>query len=255
MTGIPGGGTTVAARHSDPPEQQKGKQMIMPDSVPTLAALALGAAGLAAGIAFGRISVREQLRQVKSLLPTVMNYARKGDEAYALARAIESPTMAVSALELLAPAGPRERFAASWHNGIERARQFAADLRPDSGHIGATAEHGLGLSDTPPVAELVTAPADNPGDTAIFAALVSEFYGDSAYTLPARPSPWVQPQIKHAPRGPQAAPKWEHRPAPARRGSLLELSAPAQRLPHDPRRMAMLDPDDSRWMRVRQVSS
>lgn len=234
--------------------------MIIPESVPTAAALLVGAAGLAAGIAFGRVSVREQLRQIRRLLPTVMNYARKGDEAYALARAIESPTMAVPVVELLADSrGPRERFTDAWRAGMDRARKLANDLRPEPEHVGATAEEGLGLLPAAhPVAEPVTAAADDPGDTLIFQALAAEFYGDSKYTLPARPSPWAQPEIKRTPAGLQRAPKWEVRPAPPRRGSLLGLVAPelpGQRLPNDPRRMAMLDPDDTRAFRTKVVEA
>lgn len=248
--------------------------MIIPDSVPTVAALAIAASGVAAGVVFGRISVRDQLRQVRRLLPTVMTYARKGDEAYAKARAITSPTMAVPAVELLADGrGPRERFRASWQNGIERARRFAADLRPEPEHVGATAEDGLGLQAlAAPVADTApaplpaapaapAAPADDPSDTIIFQRLIADFYGadPGVLTMPAQPSPWQQPEVKHSPRGPQKAPKWETRPAPPRR-SLLGLTVPTvpgqrTRLPHDPRRMAMLDNDPTRAFRTKVVSA
>jgi hypothetical protein len=244
--------------------------MIIPESVPTVAALALAAGGLAAGVAFGRISVRDQLRQVRRLLPTVMTYARKGDEAYAAARAITSPTVAVPVAELLADSrSPRERFRDSWRNGIERARRLADDLRPEPEHIGATAEDGLGLqalaapvADTTP-APAPAAPADDPSDTIIFQRLIADFYGSDpgVLTMPAQQSPWQQPEIKHAPRGPQQAPKWEVRPAPPRRRqSLLGLVAPTvpgqrTRLPHDPRRLAMLDNDPTRAFRTKVVSA
>lgn len=246
---------------------------IIPESVPTVAALAIAAGGLAAGVAFGRISVRDQLRQIRRLLPVVLNYERRADEAYAKARAIESPTMAVPALELLADGrGPRERFRDSFNRGIERARRFAADLRPEPEHVGATVETGLGLellADTPVPDAMAAlrapepaAPAAADGDTIIFQRLIADFYGDApgALTLPAQPTPWAQPEIKHAPRGPQKAPKWEKRPAPARRGSLLGLTVPTvpgqrTRLPHDPRRLAMLDSDPTRAYRTKVVSA
>jgi hypothetical protein len=240
---------------------------IIPESVPTLAALTIAAGGLAAGVAFGRISVRDQLRQIRRLLPTVMTYARKGDEAYAKARAIQSPTVAVPTVELLADGrGPRERFRDSLNRGMERARQLAADLRPEPEHVGATAEDGLGLQPlAAPVADTapaLAAPVADEGDTIIFQRLIADFYGNDpgVLTAPAQASPWQQPEVKRAPRGPQKAPKWEVRPAPPRRGSLLGLTAPTvpgqrTRLPHDPRRMAMLDNDPTRAFRTKVVSA
>lgn len=252
---------------------------MIPENVNTLAAIGLGAFALASGIVFGRASARDTLAAARRLASAGATYFSRAEAARRLVLAVETPTMAMPIVELEAATRTRaERLRAAAAEAVERAREA---VKPEPG------------------------PRDwAPGEmTEAFRRIVDDL--DPAapeLTLPAQPSPWVHPlavrgpvpQIVHAPRETQPAPRWETRPAPqpspdapsrvrlrrsedggltgrarAWGGSLLgsvpklelpafprpfQMPVPRQRLPHDPRRMAMLPADDSRQWRVKVAS-
>jgi hypothetical protein len=252
---------------------------VIPENVNTLAAIGLAAFGLASGVAFGRFSARDTLAAARRLASAGATYFSRAEAARRVVLAVETPTMAMPIVELEAATRTRaEKLRAAATEAVERAREA---VKPEPG------------------------PRDwAPGEmTEAFRRIVDDF--DPAtpeLTLPVQPSPWVHPlavrgpvpQIVHAPRETQPAPRWETRPAPVPRadtpsrarvrrgetpslpgrlrawgGSLLgpvptlpemelprpfQMPVPRPRLPHDPRRMAMLPADDSRQWRVKVAS-
>jgi hypothetical protein len=252
---------------------------VFPDNIPFLVGPAMGLAGVAVGIWYGRASARDTLTAARRLASAASTYFARADRSYSYVKAIETPTQALDVSELrAADRSLAERMREAALGSVER---MAEAVRP----TGAPREWEEGEM------------------TAIFARITAEMAAEQALTSPGEPSPWefdapvpaAAPPIAHAPRGLQEPPRWETRPAPkpspqaptraalrrseaapslpgrlrAWGGTLLgpaptlpelkfprPFGMPAQRtLPNDPRRLAMLDPDDTRRFRTRTVAA
>jgi hypothetical protein len=247
-----------------------------------IAPAALGLIGLATGVWWGRASVRDQLASARRLAASTAAYFVRAESARSYIKAIETPTMAIDVTELRAATATRRERLAEWaHEIAERAREAArpapAPRDWEPGEMTAAFRRIVEDFDNDPFAE-VTLPAQ-----------ASPWVHPLAVRHDA-----TQPPIAVAPRE-LPAPRWETRPAPALRpdtpsrararrseapgltgrmrawgGTLLgpvptlpdlklpepfRMPAPRQRLPHDPRRLAMLAADPTRAFRTRTVGA
>lgn len=240
-------------------------------TVPTPVAAGIGLLGIGAGIAWMRAAARDRLAAAHRLASAGTTYFVRADQARSYIRAIETPTMAVDVSELRrAHATPVERVRQSVAEIGERVREAVTPS-------GATRDWEPGEM-TAAFRRIVDAnewaeqqPVDVPRVV-------------SPVPHPSAPVPSAPPRVVMAPRGPQTPPRWADggAPPPPSRGRTriaelpprerdwslfgrmpaLELPrfpepfrTPGQRLPNDPRRMAMLDPDDTRRFRTKTVNA
>lgn len=255
-------------------------EQIIPGEVPTLAAVGLGVLGLGLGILFDRVSVQGTVDKARKLMEIGIAYERRADRLYAQQRALTEPTQLVPTVELLAAtATPAERLRATAGLVADRVRDALTPTRnpADWAPGEMTAMFDKIVEDFDGGTEL-TVPAT-----------------PSPWVHPLAPRAVGTPPIVYAPREPQAAPRHQTMPMPVPRadtpsrarvrrsegpgltgrirvwdGTLMgavpplelpdfprpfKMPVPAPRLPHDPRRMAMLADDSTRQWRVKVVDA
>jgi len=240
-------------------------------TVPAPVAAGVGLFGLAAGLWWMRAAARDQRAAAVRTASAASTYWVRAETTHSYIRAIETPTQQIDMTELRAATATRRERLADWaHDLVERTTQ-----RHDTPADWAEGEM-----------------------TAAFRAIVdgNDWERADELTLPAKASPWASPiaagpapapsappAIVHAPRGPQAPPRWvdggtppvrrspRHAlPARERDWSLmgpvprLELpefpapfrsSVPSQHRGPDPRVMARLPHDETRQFRTRVVAA
>lgn len=255
----------------------------MPD-VPMPVAIGFGLACLGAGAIVTAAIVRDKLATARRLTSRAATLGVRTDTILHRVEAITSPTQGMPLVQLeAATRTPTERLVAGLADLRERVREAVANT-------GHTADWGPGemtaafrkIVDDTPDWEL-------PSPTEI--ALVDDLPANRPQVVhPLRPTapPPMRPQppaLVRASGQPQPAPRWQDLPAPPTRarsrgamamqvlrargrdwGTMLgeklpvmdpppfpePFRMPGQRpLPHDPRRLAMLDPDPTRRWRTR----
>ncbi len=258
---------------------------MFPDNIPFLVGPATGLIGVAVGIWYGRASARDTLTAARRLASAASTYFARADRSYHYVKAIETPTQALDVSELrAADRSLADRMRDAAYGAVER---MAEAVSP------APAPRDWEPGEMTSLFEKITAELDmDPGAVFTQPDQPSPWEFDAPAPAPARPA---APPIAHAPRQVQRAPRWETRPAPkpsphaparaalrrseaapslpgrlrAWSGTLLgpvptlpdlkfprPFGVPAQRaLPNDPRRLAMLDPDDTRRFRTRTVAA
>lgn len=248
-------------------------EQIIPGEVPVIAAIGLGLVGLGLGIAFGRIGVQDSVDKAKKLMGIAIAYERRADDTYARTRALVEPTQMLPTVQLLAAtATPVERLTETAAHVAERLRDMVTRT---------------------PVPQDWAEGEMTAAFRAITADLEEPTPAPAAWVHPLAPGRPAAPPIVHAPREIMPAPRRVSAPLPApdaptrahvRRsegpgltgrarlwgGSLLgavpplalppeitpfRMPVPRQRLPHDPRRMAMLADDSTRQWRVKVVDA
>lgn len=239
-------------------------------TVPTPVAAAVGLFGLGAGLWWMRARTRDLRQAAIRTASAASTYWVRAENARSYIHAIETPTQQIDVAELRAAlATPAERLR-------ERVADLAAQVReavtpspaePDwaEGEMTAAFNRIVEGNDWEQPGQFAV-----PGNPSPWVSPVA--------SRPA-PAPTPPPAVVHAPRGPQTPPRWQDggTPPPQRRAKRgltprdrewtflgrvpdLELPefprpfrmpTPQQRLPHDPRRMALLPADPTREYRTR----
>lgn len=263
----------------------------MPD-VPMPVAVGFGLACLGAGAIVTAIIVRDKLATARRLTSRAATLDVRTETILHRVEAITSPTQGMPLVQLVAATRtPAERLSAGWADLAERVRDA---IVPTTGHTrdwepGEMTAAFRRLVDDTPDWELPT-----PTEVALVDGLPANRPPVVHPLRPIVPPP-VRPQappLVRASGEPQPAPRWQDLPAPPRRavsrgamalqglrargrdwrtvlgGMEIELPPvmdpppfpepfrmPTQRLPHDPRRMALLPQDPTRQWRTRRAAA
>lgn len=249
---------------------------IASSTVPTPVAAGIGLLGLGAGIAWMCAAASDKLAAARRLASAGTTYFVRADQARNYIKAIDTPTTAMPLVRLeAATATPTERLRAGVAEIGERVREAVTSSgAPRDWEPGEMTAAFAAIVDGNDWADTRS------GQTADVSPWVSPV------PRPGTPVPSAPPRVVMAPRGPQAPPRWVDggAPPPSRArlrrsetggmpgrlrtwgGSLLgpvpplelprfprPFQTPGQRLPNDPRRMALLPADPTRQWRTRTV--
>jgi hypothetical protein len=86
--------------------------------ISTAAAIGVGAAGLAAGLAWGLFASRDKVRRARHLMQIAVRYENAAEDTYAKIRALTTPTSQVPVVELFPP---------TWRDRMRARLAVAAD--------------------------------------------------------------------------------------------------------------------------------
>jgi hypothetical protein len=262
----------------------------LPSHVPAWAAIALGAGGLTVGYLYKRFADRDILKHAKRLVSLAIRYERDADDTYARTRALVEPTQSVPIVELLAAhSTPVDRLKQAISTAAERIRDGFTPVRNPAdwaeGEMTAAFRAALEAESQQVADAVLTMPAQpspwvhplavrhNPVPPPVILAPSTPQAAPRHQTLPAPvPSrdavsrgrlraaaslgPVQGPRLpgRFADWGPRllGAPPVGELPPPI---TPFRMPVPQPRLPHDPRRLAMLAADDTRQWRTRRVAA
>ena len=259
----------------------------LPAHTPPWVVIALPAAGFGLGYLYKRYADRDILGHAKRLVAHAIKYERAADDTYARTRALVEPTQSVPTVDLLAASRtPAERLYGAIRTAAERIRDGVtpAPLPQDWAEGEMTAAFRAAEQDEPhQVADAAPAQPSpwvhplvvrhNPVPPPVVQAPTAPQTAPRHQVLPA-PSPRAASRGRlraQAALGPVEGPRlpgrfadWGSRllgtvpdlelPPPI---TPFRMPVPRQRtpMPHDPRRLAMLKPDDTRQWRARRVAA
>jgi hypothetical protein len=240
---------------------------ILPDNIPTPAALGLSVVALGLGLVWMRVAVRDKLETIRRLSASTATYYVRAETTYRGLRALTEPTQAVDISQLCAATATRRERLADWAcRQVTHIRDLATPTQnpPDWAEGEMTVVFHRAAADQN---------QDNPHPMSLNANPFPRPLGVSGRTAPPLTPATALPSTPERAQPPRRRDPAKRLPARARAWSagLLDLRVPPltlpafprpfqmpqprQALPHDPRRMAMLPPDPMRKYRRPAVAA